>query len=60
MPKADLSKHTLNLFPGDYAKLQQFYPDLGAAVIVRRIVRKFVQQIEAGGAAPITDIDVNI
>lgn len=61
MSKADLSKHTLNLFPGDYAKLQQYYPDIGAATIIRRIVRRFLDQIEEKGEAqPIADVDVNI
>lgn len=58
--KAELSKHTLNLFPGDYAKLQEFYPDLGAATIIRRLVRQFVEQIEEKGIAPVADIDVSI
>lgn len=59
MSKAELSKHTLNLFPGDYAKLQQLYPDIGAATIIRRIVRRFVEQIEDAGTAN-AEIDVNI
>lgn len=50
MPKAELSKHTLNLFPGDYGKLQAFYPDVGAATIIRRLVRQFVEQIEEKGS----------
>lgn len=49
MSKADLSKHTLNLFPGDYSRLQELYPDIGAATIIRRIVRKFLEQIEESG-----------
>lgn len=49
MPKAELAKHTLNLFPGDYAKLQTFYPDIGAATIIRRLVRQFIERIEAEG-----------
>jgi hypothetical protein len=60
MPKSDLSKHTLNLFPGDYAKLQQFYPDIGAATIIRRIVRAFVTQIEEKGTEVEAEIRVEI
>lgn len=56
MSKADLSKHTLNLFPGDYAKLQDLYPDIGAATIIRRIVRAFITQIEEKG----TDVGAEI
>jgi hypothetical protein len=58
--KSDLSKHTLNLFPGDYAKLQQFYPDIGAATIIRRIVRAFVTQIEERGIAVDSEIHVQL
>lgn len=60
MPKSDLSKHTLNLFPGDYAKLQQFYPDIGAATIIRRIVRAFVTQIEEKGTEVEAEIKIDI
>lgn len=58
--KNELQKHTLNLFPGDYAKLQQFYPDIGAATIIRRIVRKFVEQIEEHGMDVDTEIHVEL
>lgn len=58
--ESELQKHTLNLFPGDYAKLQQFYPDIGAATIIRRIVRKFVEQIEERGEAVEAEINVNL
>jgi hypothetical protein len=54
--KGELSKHTLNLFPGDYAKLQDLYPDIGAATIIRRIVRAFITQIEEKG----TDVDAQV
>jgi hypothetical protein len=60
MSKADLSKHTLNLFPGDYAKLQDLYPDIGAATIIRRIVRKFLDQIEEKGEAVDAEITVEL
>lgn len=40
-------KHTLNLFEGDYEKLQSIYPDLGAGFIIRRLVSKHISQIEA-------------
>lgn len=58
--KNDLQKHTLNLFPGDYAKLQQFFPDVGAATIIRRVVHRFIEQIEEQGTEIETDIQVEI
>lgn len=60
MPKAELQKHTLNLFPGDYAKLQGYYPDIGAATIIRRVVRRFVSEIEEKGADAVAGINVEI
>lgn len=62
MPRAEseLQKHTLNLFPGDYAKLQEFYPDIGAATIIRRIVRAFIDQIEKSGERAPDEIGINI
>lgn len=47
----DLQKHTLNLFRGDYEKLQQLYPDHGAGPIIRSVIRKFIEQCESGATA---------
>lgn len=60
MSKAELSKHTLNLFPGDYAKLQELYPDIGAATIIRRVIRRFIEQIEESGTSPVAPISSDI
>lgn len=49
MSDDNLQKHTLNLFVGDYEKLQQLYPDVGAGPIIRRIVRAYIAQVDAGG-----------
>jgi hypothetical protein len=59
MSKADLQKVTMNLFSGDYAKLQDLYPDIGAATIIRRIVRRFLDQIEESGEVK-AEIDVKL
>ncbi len=50
MPKSsdELTKHTLNLFAGDFAKLQALFPDIGAAIVIRKITRQFIQRTEAG------------
>ena len=44
----ELQKHTLNLFAGDYEKLQQLYPDHGAGPIIRSVIHKFIEQCESG------------
>jgi len=41
-----LNKHTLNLFDGDFEKLQLWYPRLGAAKVIRELVRAHVKQNE--------------
>lgn len=61
MPKnSDLHKVTMNLFAGDYAKLQDLYPDIGAATIIRRIVRKFIEEIEVKGTDVPAEIHVEL
>lgn len=56
----DLQKHTLNLFAGDYEKLKEFYPDTGAGAIIRRLVRKFIQNIEKQGEPVSIDLSINL
>lgn len=47
MPRnPDLQKHTLYLFAGDFEALATYFPDVPTATIVRRLVRKFVEQVE--------------
>lgn len=46
-----ISKHTLNLYHGDYAKLQTLYSSrVGAAKIIRDIVRAHIRSIEENAA----------
>ena len=46
-----ISKHTLNLFAGDYGKLQGWYGSrVGAAKIIRAIVHAHVRKIEEDAA----------
>lgn len=44
---AEMTKHTLNLYAGDYQKLQSMFPETGAAIIIRKIIRKHIERIEA-------------
>ena len=41
-----LKKHTLLLFQNDYKRLQEHYPEIGAAVIIRRIVRAHLEKLD--------------
>jgi hypothetical protein len=54
-----ISKHTLNLYAGDYAKLQALYSTrVGAAKIIRDIIHAHIRKIEEDAAQKITLIDV--
>ena len=47
----EISKHTLNLYAGDYAKLQALYSTrVGAAKIIRDIIRAHIKGIEEDAA----------
>jgi len=49
MPKGShipLQKHTLLLFRGDYLALQDLYPEVGAAVIIRNLIRAHLKKID--------------
>lgn len=37
----------MNLFEGDFAKLQDLHPDLGAGKVIRLIVRAYLKKIDA-------------
>lgn len=55
-----LSKHTLNLYLGDYNKLQALYSTrVGAAKIIREIVHAHIRKIEENAAQkmPLVDLD---
>ena len=54
---AELQKVTLNLFAGDFAKLQDLYPVAGAGKIVRNLVRQHLKGIEARVAREVGDTD---
>ena len=46
-----LQKHTLLLYQGDFAKLNELYGQAGgSSVFIRRLVRAHINKIEAGVA----------
>lgn len=48
----ELQRHTLNLYSGDYARLQELYPDIGAGAVIRRVMRQFLERVETSAALP--------
>lgn len=49
----ELYKHTLNLYKGDYAKIQELFPDIGAGVVIRKVVHNYVESLTAKTTAEI-------
>lgn len=43
--KEPMQKHTLNLYEGDFERLQALYPELGASIVIRKIIRKHIESI---------------
>lgn len=43
-----LQRHLLSLYVGDFAKLQAYYPEVTATVIVRKLVRKHIDALNRG------------
>lgn len=55
-----IQKHTLNLRRGDYAKIGDLFPDLGAGPAIRQIVSAFVDKAAKAAQAPLPDTDVQL
>lgn len=59
-----ISKHTLNLYAGDYEKLRALYSTrVGAAKIIRDIIHAHLRKIEEDAAQKIplvSDLDVDL
>lgn len=57
----EVQKHTLNLFSGDFQRLQDAYPEIGAGAIIRRLVRAHLKELDKGVRQPrvaVADVDV--
>ena len=53
-----ITKHTLNLYAGDYYRLQGLYSSrIGAAKIIRDIIRAHIRKIEEDAAQKFPLID---
>lgn len=50
--KSLITKHTLFLREGDFARLREVYPNIGAGPIVRKIVSRFVDNLDSAGLSP--------
>lgn len=51
-----LSKHTLNLYAGQYDRLQELYPRLGAAMVIRTVIEDHLRSIAESAAQKLEPI----
>lgn len=58
--QGDIHKHTLNLYAGDYEKIRDLYPDIGAGAVIRRLVRDYIEKIEAGSESAAVKVEVRL
>lgn len=56
MKDDELQKVTLNLFKGDYRRVQDLFPEVGAGKVIRQLVRKFLDQSEGDRTLPKTEV----
>lgn len=59
MASEPLQKVTMNLFDGDYARVQALFPDIGAGPIIRRLIRAFLAKAELADE-PNPEIEVHL
>lgn len=62
MPRAkqDLTKHTLFLRRGDMEELQILYPEVGASVIIRKLISDHVDRIRAAAPQNLPKMEINL
>lgn len=54
-----LTKHTLNLFEGDWEKLEKWHPEIGPSRIIRDLIRAHLRKLEKA-QAPLPGVDLEI
>ncbi len=50
--KEPVQKHTLNLYEGDFEAVQRMHPEIGASVVIRRLVRRYIKDMTPVVEAP--------
>ena len=58
--KENLTKHTMWLFPGDFRKLGEYYPQLGSSLVVRQLIREHIEKLESQIETDIPKVDVDL
>lgn len=59
-PKSDLTSHHINLYRGDFERLQELFPATQPGVLIREIIRGTIKRIEAGTEKIVEGIDIEV
>ena len=54
-----LQKVTLKLYDGEFKRLQDHYPEVGASLVVRTLVHKHLTRLESAGKTEELQLEVN-
>ena len=57
--KDELTKHSLFLYKGDFELLRSYYPEVGAGLVVRKLVRQHLKKLQKRTEEPV-NIDVEV
>lgn len=57
MSSDDQTKHTIRLYHGDYARLQELYPKIGANAVIRKLVHDYLDKVDPRPAVP-SNLDI--
>ena len=58
MSREKLSRHNVLLYEGDLDRLREFYPETGAALIIRTLVRKHLKVKAAQDKETLQEIEL--
>lgn len=58
--KTPVTRHNICLFEGDLDKLKDLYPEHGASLIIRTLVRKHIKKVEDRVDERVPDVDVEV
>jgi len=59
MAKDKLHKHTLKLRQGDYDALIEYYPEVGAALVIRKLVTRHVEKLRSATTTAMQGVDLD-
>lgn len=55
-----LTRHHVSLFEGDYSKLDQLFPELGTAAVIRQMVRNVIVRAETLREASVQPANIEV